>query len=309
MRPTATTRSSTRCASACSTPDELVRATAAGPGQPRRAVRRRDRPRRHRRRERARLAGSRRGARRQAPERPDRRSVHGEEAARVLARAGRARSRGLAAGSRRRRPRVVDLRDGRARRCRPRGRARGRPAARGRDAPVRDHDLGVAGAHGSGRRAGPPGRRRGRVRPPRAAVHGDRRVVEGEPPRCRRTGEVVGDLPVAALADAPRYPLEPRGPTPSPTRRSRRRRSPSRETPPRSCSGCSPARTCAPRHGSTPSTTSSSARAPCSGPGGDAAVVRLTPSSARSRWPSTATVPAWRSIRAAAAARRSRRPS
>ena len=52
-----------------------------------RALRRRDRARRHRRCERARLPGPRRGERRQAPVGPDRRSVHREEAARVLARA------------------------------------------------------------------------------------------------------------------------------------------------------------------------------------------------------------------------------
>ena len=48
----------------------------AGPGPPRRALRRDDRPRRDRRRIGARVAGARRGRRRQAAERPGRRSVH-----------------------------------------------------------------------------------------------------------------------------------------------------------------------------------------------------------------------------------------
>ena len=38
------------------------------------------------------------------------------------------------------------------------------------------------------------------------------RVVEGDRLVAQYAGEVVGDLPVAALADAPTYPLEPRRP-------------------------------------------------------------------------------------------------
>ena len=68
-----------------------ARARVRGRGrQPDRAVRRADRPRRHRRRQRAGLPGSRRGERREAPLGADRRPVHRQEAARVLARAGRA---------------------------------------------------------------------------------------------------------------------------------------------------------------------------------------------------------------------------
>ncbi len=70
--------------------DELVRASAGGPRQPRRPVRRDDGPRRDRRRERPGLAGSRRERRGQAPDRAGGRSVHGQEADRVHARARRA---------------------------------------------------------------------------------------------------------------------------------------------------------------------------------------------------------------------------
>ena len=54
--------------------DELVRASATGHRQPRRALRRHHRARRHRRGQRAGLAGPRRGRRGQAPERAGRRS-------------------------------------------------------------------------------------------------------------------------------------------------------------------------------------------------------------------------------------------
>ena len=68
--------------------DELIRSRRRGRRQHRRAVRRQDRPRRHRRRFGARLRRARR-LRGQAPDRADRRPVHGEEAARVLAGAAR----------------------------------------------------------------------------------------------------------------------------------------------------------------------------------------------------------------------------
>ena len=86
--------------------------------------------------------------------------------------------------------------------------------------------------------------------------------------RCRCEGEVVGDMPAEALADAPRYPLVARaardaasssrcaaGDVPA-RRRSRAR----------CCCACSPRPTSAPRRGSTSSTTRSSARAPSSAP-------------------------------------------
>ena len=85
-----------------------------------------------------------------------------------------ARPRRLGAGPGRGGSRVVDLRDGGERRRRHRAGARARAAARAGHAAVRDHDLGVAGAHGSDRRAGAPGRGRGGVRALAAPVHGDR---------------------------------------------------------------------------------------------------------------------------------------
>ena len=175
--------------------DELVRASADGHRQPRRALRRHHRPRRHRRRERAGLAGPGRGRRGQAPERAGRRPVHGQEADRVHARAGRARPRRLGAGSRRGGPRLLDLRDGGERRRRHRARWSSRPraAARAGHAAVRDHDLGVAGAHGRDRRARP---RSPRSRPcaragscPCTAIG---TVTDDGRLRCRYDGEVVG---------------------------------------------------------------------------------------------------------------------
>ena len=72
--------------------DRIARAGATGPGQPRRPLRRDDRARRDRRRLGAREPGAGRGRRRQAPDRPGRRPVHGQEADRGLGRARRVRA-------------------------------------------------------------------------------------------------------------------------------------------------------------------------------------------------------------------------
>ena len=74
--------------------------------------------------------------------------------------------------------------------------------------------------------------------------------------------------------ECPRYAVEP-APRPEPRRsRQARRRARARR---RRCSSCSARRTPQPRVRSTAATTSSSARAPCAGPGLDAAVLRLRP--------------------------------
>ena len=118
------------------------------------------------------------------------------------------RPRRLGAGSRRSGPRLLDLRDGGERRRRHRAGARPRAAARAGHAAVRDHDLGVAGAHGGDRRARAPGRGRGRLRALAAPVHG-RSARSPTTAACAAatTASVVGDMPAEALADAPRYPL------------------------------------------------------------------------------------------------------
>ncbi len=154
------------------------RARAQGAGardrERRPPLRRDDRPRRHRRRERARQPGAGRGGRRQAAVRPDRRPVHGQEADRVEPRARRARPRRLAPGLRRGRARVFARGDG-ARRRRHRRPPRPRPAARGGDGALGDHDLGEPGADGRGRQPRAAGRRRGGLRPLGAGACPDRR--------------------------------------------------------------------------------------------------------------------------------------
>ena len=94
-RPTSTTAWSTRWRSGSRRASSSCAAPRRGAGQRARAVRRLDRPRRDRRRVGARLGragGDGEGATGQAPDRPGRRPVRGEEAARVLAGAARARA-------------------------------------------------------------------------------------------------------------------------------------------------------------------------------------------------------------------------
>ena len=100
----------------------------------------------------------------------------------------------------------------------------------------------------------------------------------------------------------------PQRPTRSPTSRSRSTRSPSRATPPALLLRLLARRTSAPRPGCTRSTTSSSARAPSSGPAATPPSSGSRRPTARSPWRSTATARAWRSTRAGAAARPSPRP-
>ena len=67
-------------------------------------------------------------------------------------------------GHGRRGPDLLHLRDGRARRRRPRRRARSRAAARNRHARLRNHALRKPGAHAAGGREGPRGRSAARLR-------------------------------------------------------------------------------------------------------------------------------------------------
>ena len=103
--------------------DKLIRSRRRGRREHRRAVRRANGPRRDRRRVRAGLGRARR-LRGQAPDGADRRPVHREEAARVLAGSAGPRAAGRAAGSRRRGPDLLVGRDG----GQGRGRARSRRA-------------------------------------------------------------------------------------------------------------------------------------------------------------------------------------
>ena len=128
---TSRTASSTRCASGSRRKDQMIRSAAAGVGNVIVLFGALTGPRRHRRRVGARQRGARRG-RGQAPDRPDRRSVRGEEAARVLARAARQRAARVAAGPRCGGAHVELVGDGLEGRGRDRHRRRQGPAARGR---------------------------------------------------------------------------------------------------------------------------------------------------------------------------------
>ena len=186
-----------------------------GRRQPPRPARRADRPRRDRRRLGAR---QRRAAARttlQAADRPDRRPVRGVEARRVLPRAARARPARLAPGPRRRRPHVRVVGDGLQGRGRARHRRRPGAAARGRHGAVRDHDLGVAGAHalrgraGAARRGARGLRALGRARRPRSARSPTRAgcgssTATSWSATCRST---------ALVDDCPLYDLEPEQPS------------------------------------------------------------------------------------------------
>ena len=131
--------------------------------------RREDRPRRHPRRH----DGVRRVRREvggEAPGGAGRRSVHGEAAARGVPRGDADRRARRHPGHGRGRPDLLDDRDGIAWRRRRRNRRRPRPAARNRHDAVRDHAVGVAGAHAARREAGPGSRSRAHLRemgPPR----------------------------------------------------------------------------------------------------------------------------------------------
>ncbi len=125
--------------------------------------RRQDRPRRHPRRH----HGQRRVHRRlrpEAPQRADGRSLHGEAAARGVPRSDADRRGRRHSGYGRCRPDLLHLRDGRARRRRPRRRARQRAAARDRHVQLRDHALGKPGAHAARRRKRPRERSAPRLR-------------------------------------------------------------------------------------------------------------------------------------------------
>ena len=149
-----------------------------------------DRPRRDRRRLGAgeRRAGRLRG---QAPDGADRRPVHREEAARVLAGPARPRAAGLAAGPRRRGADLLVGGDGGQGRGRARSRRPPRAAARGRHGAVRDHGLGVPGADALRRRAGAVAGGAGGLRALGGQRHRDRRGHRHAPAaglRRRRAG-------------------------------------------------------------------------------------------------------------------------
>ena len=286
----------------------LVRASAAGVGNLS-CCTAHHRPRRDRRGERAGLPGLRRGERRQAPLRPGRRPVHRQEAARVLARARRKGPRRLAAGPRRGGPRVLDRRDGRQRQRRHRARARPVPL---REQGMEPFEVMISESQERMAAVVEPGRlAEVEAVCARWELHCTAigQVVEGDRLRCLWHGAEVGDIPVEALTDAPRYPLAPERPDSlqddpiaahARAAGARRLRRPAaapvgaeRLLQALGLRAVRPAR----RLGTVVR------------PGGDAAVVRLTPSERAVAVASTGTAPGWPSTRAAAAARPSPRRS
>ncbi len=168
-----------------------------------------------------------------------------------------------------------------ARRRRHRRPPRPRPAARGRDGAVGDHDLREPGADGRRRAAGARSTRSRRSASAGSSPYAEiGEVTDTGELRCFFEGEVVGAIPARYLTDeAPRYEV-PRTPAAAGAGRARRRRAP-RTT--RRCSSCCARRTSAAAPGSTTATTTWSARARSRRPGLDAAVLRLRPVAARPR--------------------------
>ena len=202
----------------------------------------------------------------QAPDGADRRSVHREEAARVLAGPARPRAAGLAAGPRRRRADLLVGGDGGQGRGRARPRRAARAAARGRHGAVRDHGLGVPGADALRRRAGAAAGGPGGLRALGGQRHRDRRGHRHAPPaglrrlragrrhaRQRAGRRVPGLRPRARRARDAAVPRAAGG-AQRPT------------IPARSWSRCSGPPTSPRASGRSSSTTRSSARAPCAGP-------------------------------------------
>ena len=233
-RPTSRTASSTRCASASPAADEMVRAAAAGVGN---AVV---------------LMGASTGrdgiggasvlasAELEGGDDSKRPTVQiGDpfEEAKLLECCLELLARGpagLAPGPRRGGAHLLGGRDGLERRRRDRHRRRPGAAARGRHGAVRDHGLRVAGADARRGRA-----RQGRrgARRVRAVGDGRRRDRRGHRTaaifRVLRDGEVVGEMPVAALVDdCPLYDLEPEPSRTAGSTANARRRSSARRTTP-----------------------------------------------------------------------------
>ena len=261
----ATTASSTRCASALLPAERVTRARASGPGNL--VV----------------LYGATTGRdgiggasvlasqelvearRRQAPDRPDRRPVHRQEADRGEPRARRGRARRVAAGLRRRRPRLLARRDG----------VRGGagvdvhldrvPLREAGMEPVGDHDLREPGADGRRRRARAARRGRGGLRTWELALRRDRR---GDRHRAScaasSTTSPSATIPARLLTDeCPRYRVETERRASWPSRSSRARRA-GRPTQLLELLGSPNIRSRG--AGSTATTTSSSARARFAGP-------------------------------------------
>ena len=232
---------------------------------------------------RAGLAGVRRELGGQAAQRPDRRPVHGQEADRVHARPARPQPAGLAAGSGRGRAGLVAQRDGGQRRRRA-------STSTCRAVPLREEDMqpfeimisesqermaavveparldDVLG----GLRALGPGRHRDRRGHRQRAAAGVRPTATRSA-RCRSTRWSTARRATRSRRSGRRgWRTSPGG---SPSRRTRRRR----------CARCWGRPTAAAGAGSTRQYDQLVGSGTVVRPGGDASVVRLTPSNARDR--------------------------
>ena len=204
-------------------------------------------------------------------------------------------------------PDQLGLRDGRARRHRHRPRPRPRAAARGGPGPVRDHAVGVPGAHAAGR----PARTRGggraqvfrrwglEVSPIGEVTAGGRAVLTWH-------GETVGDLPVLGADREGARCTAGRWRSPPTSRRARRRPEVPEPGDPLGDARAAAAtrRTRLARSGSGASTTTRCAPTPCAARGATPRCCCSRAPRRASRWRPTSTRSTATSTRAPAAPRR-----
>ena len=215
------------------------------------------------------------GRRRQAAQRPGGRPLRGEAPHRGLPGVARQQAGGGHPGPRRRRAGLRHQRDGRARRRRHGRRRVGRAPARGGHGALGGDDQREPGADAGHRHARVLARGGRALRQVGGAGHrrrhGDRARARRRRPAAhprRLDGAVLADVPAASLSDdAPLYDRPRQAPG---ARRTRAAAGAARATARPICWPC-----CARRAGSTASTTTSCSSTPWSGPGGDAALLRL----------------------------------
>ena len=226
-----------------------------------------------------------------APDRPGRRPLRGEPAARVLARTARAGPAALAAGPRRRGPHLLRVGDGLQGRRRARHRHRRSAAARGRHGALRGDGLRVPGADAVRRRASRSSRpcssaartgscpARSSAPSPTAAACASCAAASCSPTcPCRRSSTSA-----RCMTSPRRSPTEPLYAPPPATLAPERRAA-------RDAAGAARRAPISPRAGRcSSSTTRSCSRAPCAARSSATPPCSRCPTAARSRSASTAT--------------------
>jgi phosphoribosylformylglycinamidine (FGAM) synthase-like enzyme len=173
------------------------------------------------------------GRRGAPPDRPGRRSVRREAAARSLSRIDGVRGGHRHPGHGRGRPHLVGGRDGLKRRSRRRARPRPRPLPRDGNERLRDHAVREPGADADGAEAREGKRGRGIFRKWGLDFAVIGRTTDSRRFVVRQGGEVKADLPIKELgSEAPLYDRPWTQTPPSPVSRSRRHHGPCRPTRP-----------------------------------------------------------------------------